>query len=90
MVFGGEEKMKVRILLKQAREKKGYSYTEAAKVCGLAGRSPYFLIEAGQRTGTISSWKKIQKAFGIKDKDMWLVITTFRYIENKSKKDKIE
>ena len=61
-----------------------------AKALKLSGRAPYFLIETCRRDATIGTWKAIQKVLEIKDSKMWEVITTFKYVENPKKQNKIE
>ena len=81
--------MKIRILLKEAREKKGYNYSQMGKLLKLSSHTPYLLIETCKREASIQMWKKIQKILEIKDSNMWIVITTYKYVENPSKNNKI-
>ena len=82
--------MKVRILLREAREKKGLNYSQMAKALKLSAHTPYLLIETCKREGTLETWKRIQKVLEIKDSKMWETITTFKYVENPKKPNKIE
>lgn len=82
--------MKIRILLKKAREKKGLNYSTMAKALNLSSHAPYLNIEKGTREASIAMWKRIQKVLDIKDSKMWEVITTFNYVENKNKTNKID
>ena len=76
--------MKVRKLLIEIREKKGLSLRKAGELCQVDFQNLYFLEKCIQ-DGSVDVWKKIQKGYGIKDKDMWLVMTTYKYVENKPK-----
>jgi DNA-binding XRE family transcriptional regulator len=76
--------MKIRKLLVEIREKKGLSLRQAGEVLQITFQNLYF-IEKCMQDGSIDLWKKIQKGYEIKDKDMWKVMTTYKYVENKSK-----
>ena len=81
--------MKIRNLLKEAREKKGYNLNQMAKAIGMSSHAPYLLLETCRREASIAVWKKIQKVLDIKDSKMWEVITTYKYVENPQNKSKI-
>ena len=81
--------MKIRHLLKEARLKKGLTLSAAAKACGLSNHTAISNLENCLFDGEIATWKKIQKGLSIKDKDMWAVITTYKYVEKSKEKSKI-
>ena len=81
--------MKIRNLLIQSRTKKGLSINALAKACGLANHTAIAHLENCINDGQISTWKKIQKVLSIKDKDMWAVITTYKYVDKSKEKSKI-
>ena len=82
--------MKIRILLKKAREKKGYNLNQMAKAIGMSSHAPYLLVETCRREASVSVWKRIQKVLEIKDSKMWEVITTYKYVENPKNQNKID
>lgn len=82
--------MKIRILLKEAREKKGLNLSQMAKELKLSSHVPYLLIETCRRDGLMSTWRDIQKVLGIKDSQMWSIITTYKYVENPKTPNKIK
>lgn len=81
--------MKIRYLLIEARQKKNLTLAAAAKLCGLSNHSALQHLETCLYSGDIATWKKIQKGLSIKDKDMWKIITTYKYVEKPEKKSKI-
>lgn len=80
--------MKIRHLLIEARNKKGFSTVGLAKAAGLTHGAVVHL-ERCTNEGSLETWRKIQKALKIKDADMWPLINETKYIANKKEKDKI-
>lgn len=80
--------MKIRYLLKEAREKRGFSKSGLARAIG-STHVAIVLLESCENEGNITTWKKIQKALKIKDAEMWPLINETKYIENKKRNDKI-
>ena len=72
----------VRSLLIEAREKKHLTTQALAKLIGV-DNSYMFLVEHNKKNASISTWKKIQEALSLKDKDMWAIITTTKRINRK-------
>lgn len=81
--------MKIRYLLIEARNKRGFTKAGLAKAAGLSSHVAIINLENCVNAGDISTWKKIQKALKIKDADMWPIINETKHIENKKKVDKI-
>lgn len=52
------------------RHDKRLSQAEMAEKIG-CNRATYAAIEIGKRNGRVSFWKKLQKAFGIPDANIW-------------------
>lgn len=74
--------MKIRKLLIEERTKRGLSVRTAAKLCKFKTHVGLLSLEKCENDGKLDSWKNIQKAYGIKDKDMWALMTTYKYVEN--------
>ena len=76
--------MKIRNLLIKERQKKGLSLRAAADLCGIDFT---FLscLERCERNGTFEIWSKIQIGYGIKNKDMWSIMTTYKNVEKLDK-----
>lgn len=70
----------VRPLLIEARKKQKLTTKELAEKIKV-DNSCIYLLEHNQRDGTISLWKRIQKALSLKDKDVWVIIKTTKRIK---------
>ena len=79
--------MKVRIKLVEKRKELGLSLRKAAEILEIQYQNLYF-IEKCMQDGSLSLWKKIQKGYDIKDKDMWSFMTTYKYVVEKKDKSK--
>lgn len=76
--------MKVRNLLIEIRKKKNLTIRQAAKGIGISYPA-LNKIENCEYDGSIIVWKKIQKFYDIKLKDVWSYMTTYKYVENPKK-----
>ena len=63
----------MRVNLKIQRIKRLMSLKEAADAIGI-NRATYTQLERGEIQGSVTTWQKVQKAFGISDEDMWEVM----------------
>ena len=73
---------KLRIKLVEKRKDLGLSLRKAAEILEIQYQNLYF-IEKCMQDGSLSLWKKIQKGYNIKDKDMWTLMTTYKYVVEK-------
>lgn len=59
--------------LKVLRVKNGLTQEQMANKMGWS-RQYYAKTESGRSFGTVPFWNKLQKAFGVPDDEMWLLV----------------
>lgn len=76
--------MKIRNLLIEIRKKKNLTIRQAAEGMGISFPALH-KIEHCEYDGSVDAWKKIQKFYNLKEKEVWSYMTTYKYVENPKK-----
>lgn len=76
----------MRLMLKTERMRAGFTQQALAEAAGI-GLSSYFQIEQGFRDGKLETWRRIQRALGAKDEDMWKIMRNVDYASVSSEKE---
>ena len=63
----------MRTALKQFRIGKHLKQEELAKICGVS-RNTYRYVVQGSRSGSQEFWDNLQRAFGVPDSEMYLLM----------------